>query len=156
MGMTKPARKMLFAGRQIEVLPAPVIKAILAGWSMNTYIQPTALNDQLYRDGGGTFYDVGLFVACLDSQLTNLINIHLDEPEGHSYQLPPRPNLLRILFETHNYYFPEERRRMYYLTNLLYEHYHLRALYAASMLENPSAVPLPPDFRQNWQVAARP
>jgi predicted acylesterase/phospholipase RssA len=155
MGMTRTARKMLFAGRQIEVLPTPVIKAILAGWSMNTYIEPTALNNQLYRDGGGTFYDVGLFVACLDQQLTNLINIHLDEPEGHSYHLPPRPDLLRILFDTHNYYFPEERRRMYYLTNLLYEHFHLRAVYAARIVDNPSAIPLPPDFRQNWQIAIR-
>jgi predicted acylesterase/phospholipase RssA len=156
IGMTRPARKMLFAGRQIEVLPAPVIKAILAGWSMNTYIEPTALNNQLYRDGGGTFYDVGIFVACLDQQLTNLINIHLDEPEGHSYHLPPRPDLLRILFDTHNYYFPEERRRMYYLTNLLYEHFHLRAVYAARIVDNPLAVPLPPDFRQNWQIAIQP
>jgi hypothetical protein len=156
LGMTNPARKMLFAGRFIEVRSAPVVKAILAGWSMNTYIEPTALNDQLYRDGGGTFYDIGLFTACLDQQLTNLINIHLDEPEGHSYHLPPRPHLLRILFDTHNYYFPEERRRMYYLTNLLYEHFQLRSVYAASTGNLPSAVPLPPDFRQNWQVAARP
>ncbi len=153
MGMTQPPRKMHFAGRQIEVLPAPVVKAILAGWSMNTYIQPAALNGQLYRDGGGTFYDIGLFVACLDAELTNLINIHLDEPEGHSYHLPPRPNLLRILFDTHNYYFPEERRRMYYLTNLLFEHFRLRALYIANSDISPSAIPLPPDFRQNWQVA---
>jgi hypothetical protein len=156
MGMTQPARKMLFAERQVEVQSAPVVKAILAGWSMNTYIEPTALNNQLYRDGGGTFYDVGLFVACLDEQLTNLINIHLAEPEGHSYHLPPRPDLLRILFDTHNYYFPEERRRMYYLTNLLYEHFQLRATYPASLSSHPAAIPLPPDFRQTWQVAFKP
>jgi predicted acylesterase/phospholipase RssA len=153
MGMTQPPRKMHFAGRQIAVQPAPVVKAILAGWSMNTYIQPAALNGQFYRDGGGTFYDIGLFVACLDAELTNLINIHLDEPEGHSYHLPPRPNLLRILFDTHNYYFPEERRRMYYLTNLLYEYFRLRALYIANSDGSPSAIPLQTDFRQNWQVA---
>jgi predicted acylesterase/phospholipase RssA len=152
MGMTRPERKMHFAGRQVEVLPAPVVKAILAGWSMNTYIQPTALNGQLYRDGGGTFYDVGLFAACLDETITNLINIHLDEPEGHSYHLPPRPDLLRILFDTHNYYFPEERRRMYCLTNLLYEHFRLRAAYSACAANSPAAIPLPPDFRQNWHV----
>ena len=29
--------KMHFAGRSIEVLPGPIIKSILAGWSMNTY-----------------------------------------------------------------------------------------------------------------------
>ena len=66
-----------------------MVKAILAGWSMNTYIVPTELNGQQYTDGGGTFYDQGLMVACLDQELTNLLNIHLDEPEGHSYNLPP-------------------------------------------------------------------
>jgi hypothetical protein len=60
-----------------------------------------------------------------------LLNIHLDEPEGHSYRLPPRPNLIRIVFDTHNYTFPEERRRMRFLTHLLFDHYRLRAAYAA-------------------------
>jgi hypothetical protein len=69
--------------------------ANLAGWSMNTYIQPMPLNGQLYRDGGGTFYDIGIYTACLDANLTNMVNIHLDEPIGHSYNLPPRPNLVR-------------------------------------------------------------
>ena len=59
-------------------------------------------------------------------KLTNLLNIHLDEPEGHSYNLPPRMNLVRILFDTHNLTFPEERRRMRAITNLLYEHFRLR------------------------------
>jgi hypothetical protein len=43
---------------------------------------------------------------------------------------------------------------MYFLTNLLYEHFRLRATYSAYVTANPpSAIPLPPDFRQNWQVA---
>jgi hypothetical protein len=123
---------------------------------MNTYIVPTVLSDQSYRDGGGSFYDPALFVACLDPSLTNLLNIHLDEPEGHSYHLPARPNLLRIVFDTHNYTFPEERRRMRLLIDLLYKHYRLRACYDALLGQVPQDVaaahPLPPDFRQSWDV----
>jgi hypothetical protein len=137
-----------------------VVRAILAGWSMNTYIVPTVLGDQTYQDGGGTFYDPGLFAACLDSELTNLLNIHLDEPEGHSYDLPPRPNVVRIVFEIHNYVFPEERRRMRSLVDLLYEHYRLRARYAALLHDAPeglaAAHPLPPDFRQTWDAIRLP
>lgn len=148
LGMTGTGRRMHFAGREITILPAPIIKAVQAGWSMNTYIQPTALNGQLYRDGGGTFYDIGLFVACLDEQLTNMINIHLDEPEGHRYNIPARPHLVRVLFDTHNYYFPEERRRMRMLTDLLYEHALTRTRIPGSLL--------PPDFRRNWKLQEYP
>jgi hypothetical protein len=92
----------------------------------------------------------------LDEQLTNLINIHLDEPEGHTYHIPARPNLVRILFDTHNYYFPEERRRMWMLINLLYKHYHMRHKYTAQLSQLPqgSSAPglLPNDFRQSWLV----
>ena len=156
MGMTSLDRHILFAGREWSVLSAPIVRALLAGWSMNTYIIPTKLADQSYADGGGTFYDVGLFAACLDAELTNLLNIHLDEPEGHSYNLPPRPNLLRILFDTHNYYFPEERRRMRFLTNLLYQHFQLRTRYSALLSNLPAEIAaqhtLPPDFRRGWQI----
>jgi predicted acylesterase/phospholipase RssA len=158
MGMTGLNRHMLFGGKERTVRSAPIAKAVIAGWSMNTYVQPLALNGELYRDGGGAFYDIGMFVAMLDPQLTNLINIHLDEPEGHSYHLPPRPDLVRIVFDTHNYYFPEERRRMFFTTNLLYEHYRLRTEYAARLnllpQDHPSAAPLPPDFRQAWQITS--
>ena len=149
LGMTAPARHMNLGGHMVRVLSAPILQSILAGWSMNTYIQPTVLNGEHYRDGGGPFYDIGLFAACLDGQLTNLINIHLDEPEDHSYHIPPRPNLVRIVFDTHNYSFPEERRRMLLLTNLLYAHYRLRRVAAARQ-----ALPftLEPDFRQDWPV----
>jgi hypothetical protein len=136
------------------VQAAPVVRAIIAGWSMNTYIEPAALNGQLYCDGGGTFYDIGLFVACMDPQLTNLINIHLDEPEGHSYHIPPRPNLLRIVLDTHNYTFPEERRRMCLLTDLLYAHYRLRGERAARQdRRTDGSAPIRPDFRRDGSVA---
>jgi predicted acylesterase/phospholipase RssA len=146
LGMTQPERCMYFAGTEIRVLSVPIIKALIAGWSMNTYIQPTRLGNQTYRDGGGSFYDPGLFVACMDPQLQNLLNIHLDEPEGHSYNLPPRPNLMRLLFDTHNYNFPEERRRMRRITDLLYEHYALR-----NQAEQ-AGVKTPNDFRQAWTL----
>jgi hypothetical protein len=148
-GMTRPERKMIFGEHTIAIHPAPVVDAVIAGWSMNTYVEPGRIQDECFEDGGGAFYDIGLFSACLDEHLTNLINIHLDEPEGHSYHLPARPNLLRIIFDTHNYTFPEERRRMFHLTNLLYRHFAHRAEYQRA---NP---PLPPDFRRTWIPANR-
>jgi hypothetical protein len=155
-GMETPDRFMLFGGREIKVKRSRVVDAMIAGWSMNTYINPARLGDQLYTDGGGPFYDNGLFVACMDPTLINQLNVHLDEPEGHSYNIPPRPNLMRILFDTHNYYFPEERRRMRMLTDLLYEHYRLRARFAAMRARLPESaaerIVLPPDFRRNWDI----
>jgi hypothetical protein len=146
MGMTQPARAFIWEGRTWEVKASPVVKAILAGWSMNTYIVPTRLNGQEYTDGGGTFYDQALMVACLDPELTNLLNIHLDEPEGHAYNLPPRFDMGKILFETHNLSFPEERRRMRKTSDLLYEHFSLRGQAEAAGID------LPPDFRQQWTI----
>ena len=147
LGPTRPERRMLFGGREWSPVNTPIVDALIAGWSMNTYVQPTELNGQQYRDGGGTFYDPALFVACMDDHLVNLLNIHLDEPEGHSYNLPPRPHLLRILFDTHNYIFPEERRRMRLLTDLLFEHERLRRSRQAAYGD------APPDFRQAWQLS---
>jgi hypothetical protein len=146
LGMTSPPRHMHFGGVELQVLRAPIVRAMIAGWSMNTYIAPTVLGDQAYRDGGGSFYDPGLLVACLDDRLTDLVNIHLDEPEGHSYHLPPRPTLVRLLLDTHNYNFPEERRRMRRITDLLYAHYRARQAAAEAGL------PVPPDFRQAWAL----
>jgi hypothetical protein len=156
LGMTAPDRRFYFGDRGWQVRAAPVVQAILAGWSMNTYVEPTTLGGQAYVDGGGTFYDPALFVACIDPDLSNLLNIHVDDPEGHSYNLPPKPNVVRVVFDTHNYIFPEERRRMRALTDLLYEHYCLRARHAACLQRLPSKAtaryPLPPDFRRYWQV----
>jgi hypothetical protein len=147
LGPSRPERHMLFGGREWSPVNTPIVDALIAGWSMNTYVQPAELNGQQYRDGGGTFYDPALFVACMDDRLVNLLNIHLDEPEGHSYNLPPRPNLLRLLFDTHNYVFPEERRRMRLLTDLLFEHERIRRHHQAAYGE------APPDFRQAWELS---
>lgn len=145
-GMTQPARAFNWAGRKWEVIPAPVVKALLAGWSMNTYAVPTVIDGRQYLDGGGSFYDPGMLVSCLDPELGNLLNIHLDEPDGHSYNLPPHMNLFNILFDTHNLTFPEERRRMRLLTDLLFEHYRLRARARAA------GVDPGPDFHSDWAV----
>jgi hypothetical protein len=155
MGMVSVDRKWHIGGSEWYVQKSPIIRAILAGWSMNTYNSPTQLNGQSYTDGGGTFYDPALFVACMDPGLTTLLNIHLDEPDGHSYNLPPKPNLLRILFDTHNYYFPEERRRMRTLTDLLYEHFQLRIRYDSLRFRLPAEklrkYPALEDFRRTWE-----
>ena len=146
LGMTEPRRYMRFGDVILEVKPAPVVTALIAGWSMNTYVEPTRLGDQRYRDGGGAFYDIGLFVAAMDKELTSLLNIHLDEPEGISYELPPKPSLARLIFDTHNYTFPEERRRMRALTDLLYQHYRWRNCAADQGCSVGS------DFRRNWRI----
>jgi predicted acylesterase/phospholipase RssA len=151
LGMTLPERRMQFGGHTWRPLRFPIARSIVAGWSMPTYIQPTHLGDQTYTDGGGTFYDPALFVACLDAELTNVIDVHLDEPESHHYPFPPRMNLVEVAFDAHNFTFPELRRRVRALTNLLYTHYRLRARYAAAGA--PQA--LPPDFRQDWNPSAQ-
>jgi predicted acylesterase/phospholipase RssA len=158
LGMTTPARQMQFGGREWRPLRFPIARSIVAGWSMPTYVQPTHLGNQTYTDGGGTFYDPALFVAGLDAELTNLIDVHLDEPEGHHYPFPPRMNLVEVAFDAHNFTFPELRRRVRALTNLLYEHYRRRARYGALLAGAPpdlaARYPLPPDFRQAWHLAS--
>ena len=144
LGMTSEDRQYEFGGRHWKVLSAPVIKALIAGWTMNTYIEPAELNGEKYRDGGGTFYDPSMLVACLDPELTNLIVIHLNHPENNTYYLPDRPTIARIILDQHNYNFPEEHRRMRMLSNLFYDHFRLRA-YASQI-----GITVGPDFRRNW------
>jgi predicted acylesterase/phospholipase RssA len=145
MGMTSLDRRFEFGGRVWKVLAAPIIKAVVAGWSMNTYVEPAELNGVVYRDGGGTFYDPSMLVACLDPELTNLITIHLNHPEGGSFNLPDRPGVVRLILDTHNYTFPEEHRRMRVLSTLLYNHFRLRK-YATE-----KGIPVGPDFRREWK-----
>ncbi|MBN1374835.1 MAG: hypothetical protein JXA01_01630, partial [Dehalococcoidia bacterium] len=146
MGMTGPDRQFRFGGQHWKVIGAPIIRAVIAGWTMNTYIEPARLNGQVYRDGGGTFYDPSLMVACMDPELTNLIAIHLNHPEGDTFNLPHKPDIARIILDTHNYTFPEEHRRMRMLSTLLYNHFRLR-LYAGSQ-----GIDTGPDFRRNWKL----
>ncbi len=146
MGMTGPDRRFEFGGRTWKVLEAPIIKAMVAGWSMNTYIEPAEINGQRYRDGGGTFYDPSLLVICLDPELVNLITVHLDHPESHSENLPEYPDISRIMLDTHNYTFPEQQRRMRMLSALFFDHFRLR-LYAQE-----NGISAEPDFRRQWKL----
>lgn len=146
MGMTSADRHFEFGGHYWKVLAAPVIKAVIAGWTMNTYIEPAELNGHVYRDGGGTFYDPSLLVACLDPQITNLIAIHLNHPEGGTFNLPHHPDIVRIILDTHNYTFPEEHRRMRVLATLFYDHFRLRS-YA-----HQNGIDVGPDFRREWKL----
>ena len=144
LGMTGPDRHFEFGGHTWKVLSAPIIKAVIAGWTMNTYIEPAELNGQVYRDGGGTFYDPSMLVACLDPEPVNLIAIHLNHPEGGTFNIPHRPDVVRIIFDTHNYTFPEEHRRMRVLATLFYDHFQLRS-YAQQ-----NGIEVEPDFRREW------
>ncbi len=146
LGMTGPDRHFEFGGREWAVQPAPIIKAVVAGWSMNTYIEPADLNGQRYRDGGGTFYDPSMLVACLDTAITNLIAIHLNHPEGGTFNIPHRPDIVKIILDTHNYTFPEEHRRMRVLAILFYDHFRLRS-YAEQ-----NGIEVGPDFRREWAI----
>ena len=143
-GMAGPDRKFEFGGHAWKVLEAPVIDAMVAGWSMNTYVEPATLNGRIYRDGGGTFYDPSYLVACLDPELVNLITVHVDHQEDHSQHLPPRPDIARIILDTHNYTFPEQQRRQRAISGLLYGHFHLRN-YAEQ-----NGIKVEPDFRRQW------
>ncbi len=125
MGSVISDRRMNFQGKTIRVIPAPIITALLAGASMNSYVEPTVLKGEIYRDGGGSFYDPGYFAARLDPKPVNLINIHLNEPENHFYDLPDKPNIFRIILDQHNVTFTEEIRRMVKLTDLYYENLRL-------------------------------
>ena len=144
MGMTGPDRHYEFGGYTWKVLETPVISAIVAGWTMNAYIEPAELHGQKYRDGGGTFYDPSLLVACLDPELANLITVHLDHPESHSENLPQLPDIARIILDTHNYTFPEAQRRQRVISGLLYDHYRLRSYAEQNNIE------VEPDFRRAW------
>jgi predicted acylesterase/phospholipase RssA len=146
LGMTSPDRQFEFGGRNWKVLGAPIVKAVAAGWSMNSYIEPTELNGQRYRDGGGTFYDPSVLVACMDPELVNLITVHLDHPESHSENLPELPDIARIILDTHNYTFPEQQRRMRVMSGLFFDHFRLR-LYAEE-----NGIPVEPDFRRSWKL----
>ena len=56
----------------------------------------------------------------------SLLNLHFGEPPGYTYGFDERPTLVRIVFDTHNFTFPEERRRMRRLVDLFYEHQAIR------------------------------
>jgi predicted acylesterase/phospholipase RssA len=118
--------EMRFAGRTIRPLNCPIVDAIVGGMAQPFYITPPVIHGEAYFDGGAAFYDVGLFAAAMEPETISLLNMHFAEPPNHSYGFDERPNLVRIIFDTHNFTFPEERRRMRKITDLFYEHEALR------------------------------
>jgi hypothetical protein len=86
------------------------------------YITPPVIQGETYYDGGAAFYDIGYFAAALDPAPVSLLNMHFCEPPSKSYGFDERPTLVRIAFDTHNFTFPEERRRMRRLVDLFYAH----------------------------------
>jgi hypothetical protein len=86
--------------------------------------------------------------------------MHFAEPPNHSYGFDERPTLLRIVFDTHNFTFPEERRRMRKMVNLFYDYEALRRRVAqlADTLEKVGGEAALadlklPDLKGNWQRA---
>ena len=82
--------------------------------------------NETYFDGGAAFYDIELFAAAMEPQLASMLSIHVVGPPDYSFGFDERPDLLRVIFDTHNFTFPEERRRMTAIINLLYDHEALR------------------------------
>jgi predicted acylesterase/phospholipase RssA len=144
-GMAGPDRRFEFGGHLWKVLEAPVIDAMVAGWSMNTYVEPVTLYGRIYRDAGGTFYDPSYLVACLDPELVNLITVHVDHQQDHSQHLPPYPDIARIILDQHNYTFPEQQRRQRTISGLLYDHFRLR------QFAQENGISVEPDFRRTWK-----
>jgi predicted acylesterase/phospholipase RssA len=114
--------EMRFAGRTIRPINCAIVDAVVGGMAQPFYITPPVIQGETYYDGGAAFYDIGYFAAALDPAPISLLNMHFCEPPSKSYGFDERPTLGRIAFDTHNFTFPEERRRMRRLVDLFYEH----------------------------------
>jgi predicted acylesterase/phospholipase RssA len=126
-----------FAGRTIRPLNCIIVDAIIGGMAQPFYVTPPVIHGETYFDGGGAFYDVSLFAAAMEPRAVSLLSMHFAEPPNHSYGFDERPNLVRVIFDTHNFTFPEERRRMRKIVDLFYDYeaYRLRAAYLVGTLE---------------------
>lgn len=113
--------EMEYAGRRIRPVNCRIVDAIVGGMAQPFYVTPPVIDGETYFDGGGAFYDICLFAAALEPEPISLLSLHFAEPPGHSYGFDERMHLLRILFDTHNFTLPEERRRMRRLVDLWYE-----------------------------------
>ena len=118
--------EMRYAGRTIRPINCPIVDAIVGGMAQPFYITPPIIHGETYFDGGAAFYDIGLFAAGMEPEPISLLNMHFAEPPHHSYGFDERPTLLRIVFDTHNFTFPEERRRMRKMVNLFYDYEAMR------------------------------
>jgi hypothetical protein len=114
--------EMTFAGRTMRPVNCPIVDAVVGGMAQPFYITPPTIQGETYFDGGGAFYDIGLFAAAMEPEPISLLNMHFCEPPNHSFGFAERLNLVRIIFDTHNFTLPEERRRMRRVVDLLFEH----------------------------------
>ena len=55
--------EMRYAGRTIRPINCPIVDAIVGGMAQPFYITPPVIHGETYFDGGGAFYDIGLFAA---------------------------------------------------------------------------------------------
>ncbi len=121
-GMTEPGMGMRFAERLMRPLNCPVIDAVIAGMAQPFYVTPPVIAGMTYFDGGSSYYDIDIFAAGLSAPLPELISIHVGEPIPYTFGFQPRMTLPQLVFDQHNLTFPEGRRRMSALVNLLYRH----------------------------------
>ena len=113
--------EMRYAGRTIRPINCPIVDAVIGGMAQPFYITPPVIHGETYFDGGAAFYDIDLFAAGMEPEPISLLSLHFAEPPNHSYGFAERLDLLRIVFDTHNFTLPEERRRMRALINLWYD-----------------------------------
>ncbi len=113
--------EMRFAGRTVRPINCAIVDAIIGGMAQPFYITPPVIHGETYFDGGSAFYDVDLFAAAMEPEPVSLLSMHFAEPPDHSYGFDERLTLLRIVFDTHNFTLPEDRRRMRAAANLFYE-----------------------------------
>jgi predicted acylesterase/phospholipase RssA len=113
--------QMQFAGRTIRPIDCAIVDVVVGGMAQPFYITPPVIQGETYYDGGAAFYDIGLFAAAMDPEPISLLNMHFCEPPTKSYGFDEQPTLVRIAFDTHNFTFPEERRRMRRVVDLFYE-----------------------------------
>lgn len=121
-GMNQPAMGFRFAGRLMRPVNCPVIDAVIAGIAQPFYVTPPVIDGMTYFDGGSSYYDIDIFAAGLSTPLPELISIHVGEPIPYTFGFPPRMTLPQLVFDQHNLTFPEGRRRMSALVDLLYAH----------------------------------
>jgi len=114
--------EMRYAGRTVRPVDAPVLDALMAGLAQPFYVSPQTIHGAVYLDGGAASYNVELFAAAMEPELPDLVSVHVADPEDFSYGLAEHPRALDVAFDIHNLTFPEQRRRMTALAELLYAH----------------------------------
>ena len=118
--------EMRFAGRSVRPINCRIVDAIVGGMAQPFYITPPVIHGETTFDGGAAFYDISLFAAAMERQPISQLDMHFAEPPNHSYGFGERLNLVRILFDTHNFTLPEDRRRMRATVSLFYDTVALR------------------------------